>query len=179
MVTEKTFRNDLYFCLTAFPVEVPPLRERKDDIAALAEHFLSEIDGGSAHNPLSEEIIEELFKYDYPGNVRELRNIIERESILANLGAMGPEHLIFEQFTYINSNSEVVNSPGDQTVTGLNDHDVLSRSHGRHSKDRILNALKQCNGNRSLAASMLGVSERTIYRYVKKLRDEKAESSEP
>lgn len=173
MVEEKKFRNDLYFRLTASPVEIPPLRERKDDIPALAEHFLSEIDGGSAHIPLSEEVIEELFKYDYPGNVRVLRNIMERASILANLGTMGPEHLVFEQFTYINSNSEVVNSGAEQTESMSTDHDVLKRSHGRHGKDRILNAHKQCNGNRSHAASMLGVSERTIYRYVKKLRDEK------
>ena len=177
MVAEKKFRNDLYFRLTAFPVEVPPLRERKDDIPALAEHFLSDIEGGSAHIPLSEEVIEELFKYDYPGNVRELRNIIERAAILANLGTMAPEHLIFEQFTYINSNSEVVISPPMQSEKGSDDNDVLNRSQGRHSKDRILNALQQCNGNRSNAASMLGVSERTIYRYVKKLRNEKAETT--
>ena len=173
MVAEKRFRNDLYSRPTAFPVEIPPLRERKNDIPALAEHFLSDIEGGSAHIPLSEEVIEELFEYDYPGNVRELRNIIERAAILANLGTMEAEHLIFEQFTYINSNSEVVNSQRQQTENCSHDHDVLNRSQGKHGKDRILNALKQCNGNHSHAASMLGVSERTIYRYVKKLRDEK------
>ena len=173
MVEEKKFRNDLYFRLTAFPVEVPPLRERKDDIPALAEHFLSAIEGGSSHVPLSEEVIEKLIKYDYPGNVRELRNIMERACILANLGTMAPEHLIFEQFTYINSNSEVVQSPENNPEFDLNEHDYLNRSHGRHTKDRILDALRQCNGNRSDAANMLGVSERTIYRYVKKLRDEK------
>jgi transcriptional regulator of acetoin/glycerol metabolism len=90
---------------------------------------------------------------------------------------MAPEHLIFEQFTYINSNSEVVISPPMQSEKGSDDNDVLNRSQGRHSKDRILNALQQCNGNRSNAASMLGVSERTIYRYVKKLRNEKAETT--
>ena len=102
-----------------------------------------------------------------------MRNIIERAAILANLGTMEAEHLIFEQFTYINSNSEVVNSQRQQTENCSHDHDVLNRSQGKHGKDRILNALKQCNGNHSHAASMLGVSERTIYRYVKKLRDEK------
>ena len=179
MVEENTFRNDLYFRLTAFPVEVPPLRERKDDLPALAEHFLSTIEGGSAHVPLSEEVIEVLFKYDYPGNVRELRNIMERACILANQSTMTPEHLIFEQFTYINSNSEVVNPYENISEPELNDYEFLNRSQGRHNKDRILNALRKCNGNRSRAADLLGVSERTIYRYVKKLRDEKQETSDP
>ncbi len=179
MVEEKRFRNDLYFRLTAFPVEIPPLRERKDDLPALAEHFLSTIEGGTAHVPLSEEVIEELFKYDYPGNVRELRNIMERACILASLGSMTPEHLVFEQFTYINSNSEVVNLPESKPERDLNDHEILNRSQGKHTKDRILNALRLCNGNRSRAAQMLGVSERTIYRYVKKLRDEKQQTTNP
>lgn len=179
MVEDKKFRNDLFFRLTAFPVEIPPLRERKDDLPALAEHFLLSIEGGSAHIPLSEEVIEELFKYDYPGNVRELRNIMERACILASLETMNPDHLIFEQFTYINSNSEVVSSPAENSAPGSNDYDFLSRSQGRHDKDRILNALRQCNGNRSRAADLLGVSERTIYRYVKKLRAEKPDLADP
>jgi transcriptional regulator with PAS, ATPase and Fis domain len=177
MVEDKKFRNDLFFRLTAFPVEIPPLRDRKDDLPALAEHFLSTIEGGSAHIPLSEEVIEELFKYDYPGNVRELRNIMERACILASLDTMTADHLIFEQFTYINSKSEVVNSTNEYTIPHSDDYTFLNRSQGRHDKDRILSALRQCNGNRSRAADMLGVSERTIYRYVKKLRTEKSAST--
>ena len=104
---------------------------------------------------------------------------MERAAILANLGTIGPEHLIFEQFTYINSNSKVVNSHREQTENSSHDHDVLNRSQDKHGKDLTLIALKQCNGNRSHAASMLGVSERTIYHYVKKLRDEKTEITAP
>ena len=179
MVEDKKFRNDLFFRLTAFPVEIPPLRERKDDLPALAEHFLSTIEGGTYHIPLSEEVIEELLKYDYPGNVRELRNIMERACILASLDTMTPDHLIFEQFTYINSKSEVVSSPDQYSIPDSSDYDFLSRSQGRHDKDRILNALRQCNGNRSRAADLLGVSERTIYRYVKKLRAEMPDFADP
>ena len=177
MVAEKKFRNDLYFRLTAFPVEVPPLRGRKDDIPALAEYFLADLEGGAAHIPLSQNVIEELLKYDYPGNVRELRNIMERACILASTGVMTAEHLIFEQFTYINANSEIVTPPTGQHSTDTDSLAYLSRSQGKHDSDNILNALKQCNGNRSRAADMLGVSERTIYRYVKKLRDELKNSS--
>jgi len=179
MVEDNKFRNDLFFRLTAFPVEIPPLRDRKDDLPALAEHFLSTIEGGSAHIPLSENVIEELFKYNYPGNVRELRNIMERACILASLDTMTPDHLIFEQFTYINSKSEVVISPENNATIESSDYDFLNRSQGKHDKDRILGALRQCNGNRSRAADLLGVSERTIYRYVKKLRNEKLASTDP
>ena len=172
MVAEKKFRNDLYFRLTAFPVEIPPLRERKDDIPALAEHFLADLEGGTAHTPLSQNVIEELLKHDYPGNVRELRNIMERACILASTGSMTAEHLIFEQFTYINASSEIVPPPASVHSLDGDNFAYLSRSQGKHDKDNILHALKQCNGNRSRAADMLGVSERTIYRYVKKLREE-------
>ncbi|MEA1888588.1 MAG: sigma-54-dependent Fis family transcriptional regulator [Pseudomonadota bacterium] len=178
MVADRKFRNDLYFRLTAFPIEIPPLRDRKDDIPALAEHFLSDLEGGTAHTPLSQAVIEELLKHDYPGNVRELRNIMERACILASTGAMTAEHLIFEQFTYINASSEIVKPPASVHSSDVDNFAYLSRSQGKHDTDNILNALKQCNGNRSRAADMLGVSERTIYRYVKKLRDEMKASSD-
>jgi DNA-binding NtrC family response regulator len=104
---------------------------------------------------------------------------MERACILASLDTMTPDHLIFEQFTYINSKSEVVNSPEENSIPDSDDYNFLNRSQGKHDKDRILSALRQCNGNRSRAADLLGVSERTIYRYVKKLRDEKLASTDP
>ena len=170
---EGKFRNDLYFRLTAFPIEVPPLRERKDDIPALAEHFLYQIEGGNAHLPLSQVVIESLLMHDYPGNVRELRNIMERACILASSGVITAEHLVFEQFTYIDRQSMIVRAAPDAQPPG-DDHDALLVKQGRdrHSSEQILGALRACNGNRSRAAGMLGVSERTMYRYVKRLREE-------
>jgi transcriptional regulator with PAS, ATPase and Fis domain len=170
MVEDGKFRHDLYFRLTAFPIEIPPLRERMDDIPSLAEHFLTQIEGGTSQVPLSEEVIEALLTYDYPGNVRELRNILERACILANLGTMSPDHLIFEQFTYINSSSEVIDSPKYSIEDETESRQFLSRSQGKHSREQIMDALRHSNGNRARAAARLGVSERTMYRYVKKLR---------
>jgi transcriptional regulator with PAS, ATPase and Fis domain len=172
MVADKKFRNDLYFRLTAFPIDVPPLRERKDDIAALAEHFLLQIEGGAAHLPLSQEVIETLLNYDYPGNVRELRNIMERACILASSGSLTPEHLVFEQFTYIDRNSTVVKAPVTIGEEDTDPQDYLTRGLHRHNRQQILEALRLCKGNRSCAADRLGVSERTMYRYVRRLRDE-------
>ena len=172
MVEEGEFRNDLFFRLTAFPVDIPPLRERKDDIPALAEHFLLQFEGGENQLPLSQEVIEALLMYDYPGNVRELRNILERASILATNTSISVDHMIFEQFTYIDAKSEVVVRAPDSDELTHDDSYLLSKGQQRLDRNQILNALRTCNGNRVRAATMLGVSERTMYRYVRKMREE-------
>ncbi len=172
MVEEGEFRNDLFFRLTAFPVDIPPLRERKDDIPALAEHFLLQFEGGENQLPLSQEVIEALLMYDYPGNVRELRNILERASILATNTSISVDHMIFEQFTYIDAKSEVVVRAPDSDELARDDSYLLSKGQQRLDRNQILNALRTCNGNRVRAATMLGVSERTMYRYVRKMREE-------
>jgi transcriptional regulator with GAF, ATPase, and Fis domain len=88
-VSEKTFREDLYYRLNVFPIVVPPLRERIDDIPALAWTFVDEFarSCGKTIESISEESLRELQRYRWPGNVRELRNVIERAVILAT----GPE----------------------------------------------------------------------------------------
>ena len=169
MVERGDFRQDLYYRLSAFPVQIPPLRDRPDDIAALAEHFLSSIEDGDRFVPLSPEVIETLMAYDYPGNVRELRNIIERAAILAyGEDLMRPEHVVFEgprrEVTYHaeGMNEPVVNSMGRR---------LLQRRNGRLTDEEVLRALDQCDGHRARAAQRLGVSERTLYRYVERLRE--------
>jgi two-component system response regulator AtoC len=158
MVADGQFRQDLYYRLSAFPVHIPSLRERKDDIPALAAHFLTRVEGGDHHLPLSPEVIETLLSYDYPGNVRELRNIVERANILACDEALRPEHFVFE----------------DHQTNGTDEPEVknrLIRRRGRLTNADIYQALEQCGGHRAQAARMLGVSERTIYRHVQRLRD--------
>ena len=80
MVIDHEFRQDLYYRLSAFPITVPPLRERKDDIAALAEYFLAKIPEGDRQLPLSPEVIETLMDYDYPGNIRAMSSNAPRYS---------------------------------------------------------------------------------------------------
>ena len=172
MVENGEFRSDLFFRLTAFPVDIPPLRERKDDIPSLAEHFLLQFEHGPSQLPLSQEVIEALLLHDYPGNVRELRNILERASILASNSTITTEHLIFEQFTYIDNRSKVVISPPEPAHRPDDADRILARGKRRLNREQIINALRACNGNRLRAASMLGVSERTMYRYVRKMREE-------
>lgn len=155
MVEAGTFREDLYYRLTAFPVTLPPLRDRKDDIPALAEHFLKHLSDGDRHLPLSPEIIEALLDYDYPGNIRELRNIIERAAILAFEDAMRPEHLLLEGLS--------------RNTLAQPSEDLISR-RGRLNDQSVLNALSKTDGHRARAAELLGVSERTLYRYVGRMK---------
>lgn len=99
-VAEGTFRHDLYFRLITFEIEMPPLRERRDDIALLVEHFLDMLAGPGSHAgvagrrpSVSSEAVAELRRRDWYGNVRELRNAIEHALILARGGIIAPEHL--------------------------------------------------------------------------------------
>lgn len=162
MVERGEFRQDLYYRLSAFPVQVPSLRERKDDIPALAEYFLSRNEDGDRQVPLAPEVIEALLGYDYPGNVRELRNVIERAVILATDELIRPEHLVFEGAR----SSEPVEIVAARET-------LLDRRSRRLDAQTILSVLEQCGGHRGQAARVLGISERTLYRHVRRLRKER------
>jgi PAS domain S-box-containing protein len=160
------FRQDLYYRLSAFPVKVPALRERPDDIPALAEHFLSNSEEGDRFVPLPPDVIETLLAYDYPGNVRELRNIMERVAILAyGEEILRPEHIVIESDE----------RPGAENTHGAylysTNNNLLQRRNGRLNEEAVMRALAQSDGHRANAAQLLGVSERTLYRYVQRLRD--------
>ncbi len=164
----KEFRQDLYYRLSAFPVEVPPLRDRVDDIPALAEHFIARMDDGDRHLPLAPYLIEQLLGYDYPGNVRELRNVVERAVILAGGDAMDVTHLVFEP--------NEAEAPMVKTGIGV-ERNLIHRRGARQSEQQILQALARHKGHRARTAHELGISERTLYRYVQKLRNQADESS--
>jgi len=165
MVANKEFRQDLYYRLSAFPVNVPPLRDRKDDIVPLAEHFLNQIPDGDDHLPLSAEVIETLLGYPYPGNVRELRNIIERATIFACDDVLRPEHIVFED----SLQNENISKQG---INGLTPPPALIRRRSRLNNEDIITALSDAQGHRAKAAYTLGISERTLYRHIQKLRQE-------
>jgi two-component system response regulator AtoC len=185
MVQDGTFRQDLYYRLSAFPVTIPSLRERLDDIAPLAENFLRSNEDGARFLPLSATTIEHLMSYDYPGNVRELRNIIERAAILAfGSGGITADHIIFEneiplrnrQRQHQGRDGGMMSRGGfeavhDSSDEGLSMSDMLKPRGARLSDESVIAALKKSGGHRTDAARLLGVSERTLYRYVQKLRE--------
>lgn len=150
------FRHDLYYRLSAFPIHVPPLREHIEDIPDLAEYFLSQRNDRHRHLPLATDVLDKLESHDYPGNVRELRNILERAAILAGDGPIRVQHLHFRH-------------DGHST----RESDPPQRSRGKLERltiKDIVRTLEDCNGNRKAAAERLNVSERTIYRYVQRYR---------
>lgn len=157
MLKDKTFREDLYYRLCAFPVNLPPLRDRKGDIPLLAESFLKHIEDGESQIPLSPEVIERLLSYDYPGNIRELRNIIERAVILAAGTPVLADFVVFEHETSLSNETPATRTPVMRQTS----------NNSRLSREDVLQAIEQCGGHRSQAARLLGVSERTIYRHLK------------
>ncbi|HKK06836.1 MAG TPA: sigma 54-interacting transcriptional regulator, partial [Gammaproteobacteria bacterium] len=163
MVEAGQFRHDLYYRLSAFPIEVPTLRERKDDIPALAEYFLSHLPDGERQIPLSPSVTERLLDYEYPGNVRELGNIIERAAILAGDGVIEPEHVRLK---------DTPRSAAKQTTRDEEPPHPVGPTHRRqrHSDEEVLRVLTQCDGHRLAAAQRLGMSERTLYRRLQRMR---------
>jgi len=155
MVREGSFRSDLYYRISAFPVTVPPLRERRDDILLLAESLLSRVRPGRRFE-LSAAARRVLVTYDYPGNVRELRNIVERASLLVADDRIDREHLPGEV---------VAERPKGRPEAGNYQAPRALRTVERES---LAEALVEHRGNRRELAEALGLSERTLYR---KLRE--------
>lgn len=171
MVSAGSFREDLYYRLSAFPIKIPALRERKDDIPLLAEHFLASIEEGEQYLPLAPSVIETLLGYDYPGNVRELRNIIERAVILAADNAITPDHIVLEMREQIDLQSVQQEAKREINVQHDSDQHILVRRREQIDSGVMMQALREHQGHRKTAAEALGISERTLYRHMKKLRD--------
>ena len=152
-VREERFRSDLYYRINAFPVHLPALRERREDVPLLARSLLERLRPGHRLR-LGAAALRALETYDFPGNIRELRNVLERASLLADNGVIGPEHLPKE----LRDDRGAVANGTRRGTSSLREAEraALREQLARHSGSR-----------RSLAAS-LGISERTLYR---KLRE--------
>lgn len=154
-VRQGNFRQDLFYRLQVIPIEVPPLRTRKEDIPDLCCYFLDEF--SRSHGvplSLSDEALHVLLMYDYPGNIRELRNIIERISVLAVSPVIQPWHL-----------------PADLTgLTAESDHEEspkLSAALAQTEKNCLIKALRQTNGYKAAAAKLLGISRKNLWEKLK------------
>jgi DNA-binding NtrC family response regulator len=146
-----TFREDLYYRLNVLPLDIPPLRERKEDIPFLAEYFVKKIakDMGSPVTSISEKAIERLLQYHWPGNVRELENVIERSMVLSSGPVLEPEDIKLDL------------APRSRVVTGdsfLPEGMTLDE----HEQSLIREALKRANGNKSQAARLLGLTRNAL-----------------
>jgi two-component system response regulator HydG len=148
MVERGSFRRDLYYRLSVFPIHLPALRERREDIALLAETLLTRLAPGRAYR-LSAAARAQLQAYDYPGNIRELRNILERAMLMADGDTLLPEHLPPEL-----AGEAKVGMADEEAIVPLETAEL-----------RYLQwALARHGGDRKSLAEQLGISERTLYR---------------
>ena len=154
MVAEGTFREDLFYRLDVVSIHIPPLRERQEDIPPLVNHFLTYFANENGRPPMtiSESAMSALCSYSWPGNIRELKNCVERMVVLTRGQAIELDNVP------INIREKI--TPGiTKTIFGSSSCDLE-----RNEKLLIARALEECKGNRTKAADKLGISRRTLHR---------------
>jgi DNA-binding NtrC family response regulator len=167
-VSERQFREDLYFRLSVFPILIPPLRDRQDDVMILARHFVDRFCRDMNKKPLTlaPSAVDELRAYGWPGNVRELQNCIERAVILCEGDTIQPRHLnlSFRQMP----GAPVVISPWEQIDLSGSLADALKRVTIEAERRKLEQALKDAGGQKPRAADLLQVSYKML---LQKLKD--------
>ena len=150
------FREDLYYRLNVVPIQLPPLRERREDVLPLARHFLARhaAEAGRRLDALRRTPRPPLARHPWPGNVRELENAIERAVVLARGATIAPEDLLLEE------RSAPGVTVGDGTLQDALDAAATARIRG---------ALAAAGGERTAAARALGVDRTTLYRLMRRL----------
>ncbi|RMG72633.1 MAG: sigma-54-dependent Fis family transcriptional regulator, partial [Nitrospirae bacterium] len=154
LIKEGLFREDLYYRLNVIELRLPPLRERKEDIPLLANHFVKRFCLENNRPPLSisDEALEQLKRYHWPGNIRELRNVLERAVILSTAECITPEDLP----------EKIRNSQLSSSMT-------LKDRLSHYERKIILECLRNHGGNKEEAARELGIDLATLYRKMKRL----------
>jgi DNA-binding NtrC family response regulator len=154
LIEEKKFREDLYYRVNVITLKLPPLRDRKSDIPVLAQYFVDKYCERFARAPgrLTPEAVSELHAYDWPGNIRELQNVIERSVILAETSEIGSEHFPKDLI-----------EPRVSVSSILEDNPTLDELEKRY----ILETLRVTGNNKVLTCERLGISTTTLWRKLK------------
>jgi DNA-binding NtrC family response regulator len=153
MIAEGTFRQDLYYRISAFPIDLPPLRDRPEDLPLLVDSLIQRIAGGRKLT-LDPRAAAVLRRYSFPGNIRELRNILEHAALLADGDVLAIEHL--PRDCACTAAPGLVDESFDCAVVPL---DVAERRY-------LVRVLREFKGDRRDLAARLGISERTLYRKI-------------
>ena len=157
LIREGLFREDLYFRLNVFSVSLPPLRDRREDIPLLASFFLAKQPRKVA---LSPGVLQILIGYSWPGNIRELRNVLEQAAVLADKDVIEPYHLPEALRRRVPA---AVLAENDNNNIGLNERLMILE------KEMILDALRAARGVQVKAAGILGINQRSLWHRIKKL----------
>ncbi len=153
LVGNGTFRDDLYFRVNVVKIDLPPLRERREDIPLLVEHFIAKLNGkmGRTIQYISDQALSVLMHYGFPGNIRELQNIIEHAFVMCRGNEIQPQHLP-QELSYVNSHSNSI------------DGEPLQNAERR----ALLEALDKHGWNKIKTSAELGIHRATLYRKMKK-----------
>lgn len=154
-VKEGRFNEALYHRINVFNIDLPPLRDRTEDIPLLVDYFISQLSSSQTHYVLSNNIMPHLLTYSWYGNIRELRNVIERAIILAE-GRIITEQCLPTEIVKKSKSSNKVTTASSRLLP-LN---IVEKNH-------IIDVLNSLSGNRTLAAETLGISRKTLYRKLK------------
>lgn len=161
MVNQGTFREDLYYRLNVINIRVPPLRERKDDIPSLVRNLIAklnyQLDMDISH--VESNVMDMLLAYDWPGNIRELQNVLEGAMNRAHEETLEMKH--FEQFA-----RKV--PEGFWTSSSFVNKDSLKDTRSKAERQAIIEALKKCDGNKATAAELLGIARSSFYKKLEK-----------
>lgn len=166
------FREDLFHRLNEFSITLPPLRERKEDIPLFAGYFLEKVNEelNKDVEEIDPEVMEALVNYPWPGNIRELKNVMRRATLLATDNSIMAEDLPwYEDDLFFSSAAGHQNSFVKKKAE---DHLNLKESANMAEYETVMNVLKQVNYNKSQAAQLLNIDRKTLYNKLKKFRDE-------
>lgn len=168
---EKQFRNDLYYRLNVFPIELPPLRHRKEDIPGLVEMFIGQLNRFHTKEifDIHPQVIEAFLNYSWPGNIRELENIMERAYILERTAILVPESFPAELF----SNEEPISRVQMDTMLPL--AEVRRRGVEEIERCYLKEVLDECGGKINTSAETAGISTRQLHKLMKKYGLQKEE----
>jgi DNA-binding NtrC family response regulator len=161
-VEEKKFREDLFYRLNVFPIRIPPLRERKEDVPLLAEYFINKycLEIKTPAKSISKEAIDMLMNYHWKGNVRELENMIERAVILCDGEMITQEYFVLSSQSGLEADKRTL--PADGTLEAVA-KEALRKAEG----ERIVSVLRETKGNKTRAAEILQVSYKTLLTKIK------------
>jgi DNA-binding NtrC family response regulator len=167
MVAAGSFRADLYYRLNVLPIRLPPLRERLDDLEALVEALAEDISrrSGLPHKSLNADALELLARHDWPGNIRELRNVLEQATLMTDDPSLGPGHF----GTLLHAVAPAVGGPQQRPAVPRaeavepQDWVPLPQAVAELEARSIRQALQRTAGNKLAAARLLGISRATLY----------------
>lgn len=165
LVVDKKFRDDLYFRINTMPIVIPSLAERKEDIGLLVDYFIDVYSRreGTEKIVFSDDVMSLFFEYAWPGNIRELKNLIERLTILYSGRVIVQKNLPIEMTRTFSAAADSMNNNHAEAADNINDTLLSSE------RELVLKALNECHWRKGMAAQQLGISRHALKRRIQKL----------